>query len=135
MSANYGIGNKEDPAAGVNSSGSVIAQLRQVTKALDDISETMGGPAGGADWTDHSSTITTANVSQTAIAANANRKEFLIQNRSSNVLYVNIGAAAATGATGGFELVKLQSLGGAGSGAINVLSATSGGIFVAKERT
>ena len=87
-------------------------------------------------WTDRSGTITTANVSQTLMAANSIRKAFYLQNTSSVTLYINFTSNASTGGgsvqvpAGGTytdppEFVTTEQ--------INILATTAGASFVAKE--
>lgn len=88
--------------------------------------------------TDKSGTITTGGTAQTAIASNAARKGFEIQNQSTGDLYFSTLAAAVVSSpsikVGAGQLYETPS-GGAGTGAVSVIGATTGQAFAARERT
>jgi hypothetical protein len=91
-------------------------------------------PSTGA-LTDLSSTITTGGTSQTLSTAKS-RKYFLVQNLSAANLYINFGSAATTG-TGSIVIVPngsfvMESM-FVTNQAINILGATTGQGFTAKE--
>lgn len=100
-----------------------------------------GGSSGGTvagSYTNRSGTITTGGVSQTLMAANASRKAWTVQNRSTGNLYINFTAAASASATGGsIELQPGDAYSEAGdfvsTEAITILGATTGQAFTAKE--
>jgi hypothetical protein len=86
---------------------------------------------------DRSGTITAANTAQNAIAANASRRGFSVQNlHATDPLYFNQSGTATTGA-GSTKLAAgayfESPVGAAGVAAVSVLSATAGLAFTAKE--
>lgn len=78
-------------------------------------------------------TITTANTSQQILTANANRKYLLIQNQSSEILWINFGATA----TQSQPSIQIPANGGfyesnsvfCSNQAINIIGATIGSSF------
>lgn len=83
-----------------------------------------------------SGSITLGGTAQNAAAANANRKGYWVQNQSSGDLWINTLAAAVLDqpslkipAGGYFETPP----GGAGTGAISIIGATTGQKFAARE--
>lgn len=107
---------------------------------LASILAALGGGAGSTTYVDFSSTVTLGGTSQVAIAANAARKRLLIVNPSTNTnlesIFVNFGAAAQLGVNSR-EVVPGSSFELSGSNvttqSINIISATTGTNFVAKE--
>ncbi len=91
-----------------------------------------------ATRTDKSGTITTGGTAQTIIASNAARKGFEIQNQSTGDLYFSTLATAIQGqpsvrvAPG--QLYETP-IGGAGTGAVSLIGATTGQAFAAREWT
>jgi hypothetical protein len=88
--------------------------------------------------TDFSGVLTLGGTSETVIAANANRKGFLIQNPPTEIesLFVDFGIAAAPGTA--IELAPGQIFPPNGSPyvttqSINVVAATTGHVYIAKE--
>jgi hypothetical protein len=86
--------------------------------------------------TDKSGTITTGGTAQNAIAANSNRKGWMIQNISDTDMYIN---EAGTATTGKFLLKSGASAVSQGNavttGAISILCATTGKAFAGVEYT
>ncbi len=84
---------------------------------------------------DHSGSIASTGVAQTAIAANALRSGFFIQNKGANPMYVNELGAATNGA-GSFTIAPGASFPPAGypisTGALSILG-TAADIFTARE--
>lgn len=86
---------------------------------------------------DRSGTITTANTSQQLAAVNASRTYLLIQNQSATDLYFNFGIPAVVGrpsiklAAG--STFTMESAGFVPTEAVNIIGATVGQVFVAKE--
>lgn len=82
--------------------------------------------------------ITTGGTSQQIFAANPNRRTFIFQNKSDESMYLNFGAAAT--ASGGTSIL-IAANGGAyecpanycSTQTINVVSATTGKVFAAKQ--
>lgn len=92
--------------------------------------------------TDASGSITTGGTSQQVYAANSSRIYLYIANPedATETLYVNIGASASTTARNSYELppgadLPFDSSGFIPSGAVNVVAATTGSKFIAKEST
>lgn len=91
-----------------------------------------------ATRTNQSGTIATGGTAQTAIASNAARKGFEIQNQSVGNLYFSTLAAAVPSqpsillVPGAFYETPL---GGAGTGAVSIVGATTGQAFAAREWT
>lgn len=92
-------------------------------------------PAAGT-LTDGSGSITTGGVSQQIFAANSTRKYLLVQNLSTENMWVNFGSAAAADSTS----VKLLPNGSVvmessfvSNQTVNVIAATTGSKFVAKQ--
>ena len=92
-------------------------------------------PTRGA-LTNRSGSITTGGTSQQLAPANANRNYLFIQNVSSSDLWFNFGTAAVTDQPS-IRLLPAQSFTMEGSfvstDAVNIISATTGDKFVAKE--
>lgn len=83
-----------------------------------------------------SGTITTGNTAQNAAAANSSRRGFWIQNNSSGDLWISTIATAVLSQPS----LKIASgalyespLGGAGTGAISIIGATTGQAFSGRE--
>lgn len=94
-------------------------------------------PVARGTYTDRSGTITTGGTSQVLMAVNANRLGYLIQNPSSNIesIFVNF-TDPATGAGDSIEIApggSLPSNLAFSTEAINIVAATTGTAFVAKE--
>lgn len=91
-----------------------------------------------ATKTDQSGTITTGGTQQTAIASNASRKGFEIQNQSTGNLYFSTLASAVQSEPsillGPGQLYETP-LGGSGTGAVSIIGATTGQAFAAREWT
>lgn len=85
--------------------------------------------------TDRSGTLAAANVSQSVMAANADRNFAFVSNPSSSVtLWINIfGGVAAANAQGSFALPPLQSWGGNITNAINIVGNTISTPYTAGE--
>lgn len=93
-------------------------------------------PIQRGTWSDDSSTIAIGGTSQQAIAGNAARYGIVIQNPSSEIesLFVNFGAAAS--AADSIELTpgeEYTEMGIVTTQAINVVAATTGHVYIAKE--
>ena len=88
--------------------------------------------------TDKSGTITTGGTAQVAIALNANRRGFVIQNLSAGDLWWN-DVGAATAASPSFKIVAGQGYesiaGNCPTTAISIIGATTGQAFAARELT
>ena len=87
--------------------------------------------------TDKSGTVTSGGTAQNAIAANAQRKGWMLTNLSSDILYVRDDGTAAS-ATTGVPVYPGQTVndgGQASTSAISVLGATTGDVWSAKEYT
>lgn len=99
--------------------------------------------ASSGAFTDNSGTVTAGGTSQQAAAANAGRKYLLIQNQSTDTLYVNFGTAAVVGqpsialvpasgsGLGGGSLVFESSF--VPNGTINILGASTGSKYLIKQ--
>lgn len=91
-----------------------------------------------ATRTNQSGTIAAGGTAQTAIASNAARKGFEIQNQSAGNLYFSTLAAAVQSqpsillVPGAFYETPL---GGAGTGAVSIIGATTGQAYAAREWT
>lgn len=91
-----------------------------------------------ATRTNQSGTVTLGGTAQNAIASNAARKGFEIQNQSTGNLYFSTLAAAVQSQPsillppGAFYETPL---GGAGTGAVSIIGATTGQAFAAREWT
>lgn len=92
--------------------------------------------APSATWADHSGTITAGGTSQQLMAANANRRGFFVQNLSAEDLFIMDGAAAMAGQPS----LKIPPDGlyetpanGTPTTAINIIGATTGSAFSARE--
>lgn len=91
-----------------------------------------------ATRTDKSGTITSGGTAQTAIASNAVRKGFELQNQSTGNLWFSTLATAVQGQPsvllppGAYYETPL---GGAGTGAVSIIGATTGQAFMAREWT
>ncbi len=92
----------------------------------------------GGTLTNRSGTITAGGTSQQIAPANASRKYLFIQNpiTATETLFVNFGSPAASGTS--YEIAAGGSLSlGVGSfvptDAVNIVAATTGHVFVAKE--
>ena len=87
--------------------------------------------------TDKSGTVSSGGVAQAAIAANAQRKGWMLTNLSSDILYVRDDGTAAS-ATTGVPVYPGQTVtdgGQVSNAAISVLGATTGDVWSAKEYT
>lgn len=85
---------------------------------------------------DKSGTITAGGTAQTAIASNAARNGFSIQNQSTGDLYFNTLAAAVVGQPSirvGPGLLYETPANGFGTGAVSIIGATTGQAFAARE--
>lgn len=87
--------------------------------------------------TDASGSITTGGASQQVFAVNATRTMFMIQNVSDEDLWINFTSAASAGA-GSYKLtpgglITSQGVGFTSTEAINILGATAGKEFTAKQ--
>lgn len=87
-------------------------------------------------YVDKSGTITSGGTAQTAIAANAARKGFFIQNQSTGDLYFN-SVTTAVAASPSIKLTSGQTyeppIYGVPSAAISIIGATTGQAFAARE--
>jgi hypothetical protein len=148
-----------DAVVAAGASGSISAKLRRLTTDLSallaklpaalGITTSAGSlsvaPASDATFliagaiatrTDKSGTITTGGAAQTAIASNASRKGFEIQNQSSANLYFSTLATAVQGqpsvliAPG--QLYETP-IGGSGTGAVSLIGPTTGQAYAARE--
>lgn len=117
-----------------NSIGDTNTQLTNVNTKLDTISATIGQQRGAL--TNGSGSITTGGTSQAVFALNASRKYFFFQNISTETMWINFGVAAVQ------DQPSLEILPHASfvmetffvsTEAINVISATTGSKFVAKQ--
>lgn len=91
-----------------------------------------------ATRTDKSGTITLGGTAQNAIASNAARKGFEIQNQSTGNLWFSTLAAAVQGQPSVLispGALYETPLGGAGTGAVSIIGATTGQAFAAREWT
>ncbi len=87
--------------------------------------------------TDKSGTVASGGSAQTAIAANASRKGWMLSNLSNDILYVRDDGSAAS-ATTGVPLYPGQTINDGGqvsTSLISVLGATTGDAYSAKEYT
>jgi hypothetical protein len=102
---------------------------------------TSGGGGGSSivtgSWTNRSGTIAAGNSSQQLMAANANRKGWIIQNTGSDVLWIDFGVAAVQSEPslkipvgGGYEE---DALGPISVQQINIIGPTTGQAFTVKE--
>lgn len=87
-------------------------------------------------FTDRSGTITSGGTAQTLMAANANRKYFLIQNLSTENLWINFTTTAVAGQpslriTPGTSFVLEGFF--TSTEAVSIIGATTGSAFSAKE--
>lgn len=101
--------------------------------ASTDNGTTIVPPVGS--WTDRSGSITSGGTSQQVAAANTSRKAFEIQNISDEVMWLGIGVTAAADSTS-FKIAAGDSYymdGFISTQAINIIGATTGKKFVAKE--
>lgn len=95
-------------------------------------------PAGGT-LIDRSGTITAGGTAQTGVAAKADRRYLLVQNKStaSESFWVNFGGTAAVADSPSIEIAPGVTLtfesGFVPSGAISVIAATTGTAFTIKE--
>lgn len=155
------IGAIADAAVAAGAAGTLSAKLRtltsQIAALIAQIPASLGiktaaaslsvAPASDAlfqtsttavTMTDKSGTITTGGTAQTPIASNAARKGFEIQNLSTGDLWFSTLAAAVQSQPS----VKIAAgqlyetpAGGAGTGAVSLIGATTGQAFMARERT
>lgn len=130
--------------AGTNSIGTVTAA--QATAANLNATVVQGTAANlkaqvvyaGVTATDKSGTITTGGTAQTAIALNANRRAFWIQNLSSGDLWIS-DVGTATAASPSLKIVAgglYESMpGNCPTSAISIIGATTSQAFAAREYT
>lgn len=119
--------------------GTGAVELIKSTNQALNVNIAGGGSSSSLTITDRSTTITAGGTAQTLMAANTSRKDCLIQNPTSEseLLYVNVGATAAT--TGNsVELLPGMSFNCAGNGGvptalISVVAATTSHKIIAKE--
>lgn len=117
--------------AGTNTIGDV-----GIVGALPAGTNIIGRTGVAATLTDGSGTITTASTSQQVFAANASRAYLFIQNNSSDDLWINFTTAAVVGepsiniAPQGAFAFEGQFI---GTEAVNIIGATAGQAFTAKE--
>lgn len=97
------------------------------------------GAIGAGAFIDGSGSITTGGTSQQVFAANQGRQYLLIQNISAETMWVNFGTAAVQdkpsikiAADAALEY-SLEGTGVIPTATINIISATTGSKFVAKE--
>lgn len=93
-------------------------------------------PAASAP-VDRSGTITTLNVSQQLMAANPNRRGFMVQNSGAAVLWINELGATATTAQPSIKIpidgTYTSPPGYPSLSAINIIGGTTGQAFTARE--
>lgn len=153
------LGAVADAAVTGGATGSISAKLRSLSRDLvaliAQIPATLGiktaaaslsvAPASDAVFvstpaiptlTSISGTITSGGSAQNAVASNAARKGYLLQNQSNASLWFNTLAAAIQGQPS-LELKAGQSYetppGGQGTGAISIIGSTTGQAFAARE--
>lgn len=116
------------------SDASVIAALKGILTAVNTTS-TSGGQQRGA-LTDRSGSITTGATSQQLAAALATRKYFFFQNLSTETMWINFGVAAVSDQPSISILPQasfVMETFFVSTQTINVISATTGSKFTAKE--
>lgn len=133
--------------------GNALTLATSNTAAFNLSGATFGGGINGSPMvssgaasgplTDGSGTITTGGTAQQVFAANSSRKYMLIQNQSTDTLYVNFGTAAVVGQPS----MALQPANGANQAGgslsfednfvpnttVSIIGATTGDAFVAKQ--
>lgn len=117
-----------------NSIATTNTQLTTVNTKLDTISATIGQQRGSL--TDRSGSITLGGTSQQIAAALATRKYFLFQNISIETMWLNFGIAAVADQPSIAILPQasfVMETFFVSTQTINVISATTGSKFVAKE--
>jgi hypothetical protein len=95
-----------------------------------------GGGITTVTATDKSGSVTSGGVAQTAIALNANRKGWSLQNTSVGNLYISITGTASTSSfliSPGASVGNMSGI--CSTGAISVYGATTGQTFAAVEYT
>ena len=106
------------------------------SSSLPPGTNSIGSVTKQGSLSDGSGTIATANTSQQAMAANANRRYFFFQNIGTANIYLNFGTAATTGA-GSMQIPPGASItmdaGFVSTDAINVISATPGTPYTCKQ--
>lgn len=159
--ADVNAGATTDIAVAAGAAGTIAAKVRRLTADLGalilQIPASLGiktaaaslsvAPASDAVFliagaaatrTDKSGTITAGGTAQNAIASNAARKGFEIQNQSSGNLWFSTLAAAVTSQPSVLlppGALYETPLGGSGTGALSVIGATTGQAFAAREWT
>lgn len=129
MAENFGIGAPTDTAAPDDTGNySLIAFFKRFLS--------QGASRRTATATETQATLALSGAAQTALAANAARKSWQIQNNSGVTVYVNVGATASSGDGKSFALANGASIGENGSGvvstqAISILGA-SGSVAVSE---
>lgn len=117
-----------------NSIATTNTQLTTVNTKLDTISATIGQQRGAL--TDRSGSITTGATSQQLAAALATRKYFIFQNLSTETMWINFGVAAVADQPSISILPQasfVMETFFVSTQTINVISATTGSKFTAKE--
>lgn len=108
-----------------------------VVLASDQSALSVSAAAQTGSWTDRSGSITAGGTSQQLMAANGSRKAWWVQNISTEDMWIGIGVTAAADSTS-LRLSPGDSYYEPGGGflstqVVNVVSATTGSKFVAKE--
>jgi hypothetical protein len=157
--ADVAEGSTTDSAVTGDSAGTVNSHLRGLTKTIGDPTDAAVGDATGtlnaharqiaalltgnikvtpysSSFIDHSGTLTSSNVAQTVMAANNSRKSLLIQNNSSQTVWINFGTSAV------FSQPSIKLEAGAGyvmdnfdisPESISVIGSVTGQSYTAKE--
>lgn len=119
-----------------SSSQSMLAQLQALVAAAQSAAATAVDTVVKATSVSRSGTIATGGTAQQLMAANANRRGFVLQNQSSGDLYIN-GLATATAdnnslkiGAGGYYETPVHHV---GTGAISIIGATAGAAYFCRE--
>jgi hypothetical protein len=125
---------EKGPKGETSGKAQVVVLGKEVGGAANGSSGTVEAVATPTDGVERGGAITTGNTSQQVMAANAARKGAWIQNQSSGDLYVRVGGAATLDQNSlRIAPAQLYEFPHAPVGAVNIVGATNGQVFAAKE--
>lgn len=112
----------------------ISGNLYQLVVVADPVS---GGPLVNEVLTDRSGTVTLGGTAQTLMAANANRRGFLVQNNSAGPLWINELGGAAVQAQPSVQIPTGQTYvsqpNASTATAVSIVGATTAQAFTARE--